>query len=68
VVADYYRAMGQVETLIKLPKVQSVPVSTPAGLLALVDSLNQGTLDENQQATIQALRRGILSLAVQEKL
>jgi hypothetical protein len=30
--------------------------------------LNQGTLDENQQATIQALRRGILSLAVQEKL
>jgi hypothetical protein len=37
-------------------------------LIALVDSLGNGTLNERQRETVQALRDGILSLAVQEPL
>lgn len=68
VAADYYHAMGQVETLLALPEdVKSVPVS-PARLIALVDSLYNGTLNEKQRETVQALRAGILSLTVMEEI
>jgi|WetSurMetagenome_2_1015567.scaffolds.fasta_scaffold15561_2 site-specific recombinase XerD len=68
VAADYYRAMEQVETLFKLPEGQLVPISTPARLLALVDSLNQCSLDENQRAIVQALKQGIMNLTLKENL
>jgi integrase/recombinase XerD len=60
--ADYYRAMSQVERLFHLPESRHVPLSTPAELVALVDSLRRGTLNEKQRETVQALREGILSL------
>jgi hypothetical protein len=62
VATDYYRAMGQVKNLIQLPQSQSISVSAQAGLLALVDSLDGSRLDENQRATVQALKQGIISL------
>jgi hypothetical protein len=39
---------------------------TGGQLLALVDSLRDGTLNEAQRGTVQALRAGILSLVVAE--
>jgi hypothetical protein len=36
-------------------------------LVALVDSLGSGTLNEHQRETVQALREGILSLASREE-
>jgi len=64
IAADYYRAMNGIEQLFEMPESRQVAASTPAELVALVDSLNGGTLNENQRATVQALREGILSLAV----
>lgn len=64
IAADYYRAMHQVERLFELPESRAVPLSTPAELVALVDSLGSGTLNEHQRETVQALREGILSLEV----
>jgi hypothetical protein len=70
IAADYYRAMAGIERLFALPAEYSksetvhVPFSTPAELVALVDSLNGGTLNESQRQTVQALREGILSLAL----
>ena len=66
VAADYYRAMGQVEHLLDLPESVPFPITTPAELIALVDSLGNGTLSERQRETVQALREGILSLAIIE--
>jgi site-specific recombinase XerD len=68
IAADYYRAMSQVERLFHLPEGRPVPVSTPAELVALVDSLGSGTLNEHQRETVQALRDGILSLASKEEV
>jgi len=66
VAADYYRAMGQVERLFDLPESHKVPAATPAGLIALVDALGSGTLNDQQRETVQALREGILALATRE--
>jgi len=63
VAADYYRAMGQVERLFELSESRQIPLSTPAELVALIDSLGNGTLNEHQRQTLQALRDGIMSLA-----
>jgi site-specific recombinase XerD len=68
VAADYYRAMGQIERLFALPENRQVSVSTPAELVALVDSLGSGTLNETQRETIQVLREGIISLAARENV
>ncbi len=61
--ADYYRAMGQVENLFELSENKQIPLSTPAELIALVDSLGSGTLNEQQREVLQALKNGILSLS-----
>jgi site-specific recombinase XerD len=68
IAADYYRAMSQVERLFHLPESRQVPFYTPAELVALVDSLGSGTLNEQQRETVQALRDGILSLATREEV
>jgi hypothetical protein len=56
--------MSHVERLFHLPESRQVPLSTPAELVALVDSLGSGTLNEHQRETVQALREGILALEV----
>ena len=63
VAADYYRAMAEIESRFK---VQGDPASQPptgGQLLALVDSLRDGTLNDDQRDTLHALRAGILALA-----
>jgi len=68
VAADYYSAMGQIERLFELSESQQAPVFTPAELVALVDALNSGTLNDSQRETVRALRDGILSLALKEEI
>jgi integrase/recombinase XerD len=66
VAADYYRAMGQVEQRLAL-KGEAHPLPPSRGeLLALVDSLRSGTLNEKQAEAVQALRVGLLAWAEQE--
>ena len=54
VAADYYRAMGQIEGA------QDQPIDGKE-LLALLDVLQSGTLDETQEQAAQALRVAILA-------
>jgi hypothetical protein len=63
VATDYYRAMAQVEGRMGLRN--DSPVPGPGRLLAMVDSLSSGTLNDVQRETVQALRVGILALAGQ---
>ncbi len=66
VAADYYRAMAQVERDLQLADLP-VPVTLGSGqLLALVDSLASGTLNDSQRATVQTLRAAILALSEHE--
>jgi hypothetical protein len=62
VAADYYRAMLQVERQLKLPEDAVAEPLTSGQLLALVDTLRNGTLNESQQETVRALRAGLLAL------
>jgi hypothetical protein len=68
IAADYYRAMSQVERWFYLPESRQSPCYTPSELVALVDSLGSGTLNEHQRETVQTLRKGILSLAKIEEI
>jgi integrase/recombinase XerD len=63
IAADYYRAMGQVEKLLAIPEDEQAPPPNPGELIALVDTLFSGTLNESQRQTLSVLREGILSLA-----
>jgi integrase len=63
VAADYYRAMAQVENRLALPENATVPPPTAGELLALVDSLHTGTLNEPQAEAVQALRAGLVAMA-----
>jgi hypothetical protein len=60
--------MSQVEQFFNLPESRQAPISTPAELVALVDSLGSGTLNEHQRETVQALREGILALGTREEM
>jgi hypothetical protein len=62
VAADYYRAMDQVEARMELAKGANDGPPTGGQLLALVDTLHDGTLNEDQRETVHALRLGILAL------
>lgn len=62
VAADYYRAMTQVEGLFDLHEKRRV-LFTPVEMVALLDSLSRGTLNESQRETVHSLRQGILALA-----
>jgi integrase len=66
VAADYYRAMDQVEARMELAKGANDGPPTGGQLLALVDTLHDGTLNEDQREMVHALRLGILALAEQE--
>lgn len=63
VAADYYRAMAEIERHLTLVETPPDPTPTSGQLLALIDSLRDGTLNEKQQETVQALRAAILTLA-----
>ncbi|MBN1978753.1 MAG: hypothetical protein JW918_15250 [Anaerolineae bacterium] len=66
VAVDYYRAMDQVEARMALTEgAEGVP-PTGGQLLALVDALHDGTLNDTQRETVHALRVGILALVEQE--
>jgi len=60
--ADYYRAMAQVEKQLDLQPGAEMP-TTPGHLLAMVDALQVGTLNDGQREVVQALRAAILDMA-----
>jgi site-specific recombinase XerD len=62
IAADYYRAMARVEQQMSL--IDPAKIEPPNGgqLLALIDALRSGTLNDSQTETAQALRAGILAL------
>ena len=61
VAADYFRAMGQIEGTSDQPV-------NGKDLLALLDVLQSGTLDEAQEKAVQALRATISALDLDEVL
>jgi hypothetical protein len=63
--ADDYRAMTQIESRFKGGENATAPPDN-GQLLALVDALHAGTLNDAQRETVQALRAGILALTEQE--
>jgi integrase/recombinase XerD len=65
VAADYYRAMDQVEARMALAQGANDGPPTGGQLLALVDALHDGTLNEEQREAVHALRLGILALTEQ---
>ena len=65
VAADYYRAMADVEGRLGLHENENDPAPTPGQLLALVDALHDGTLNDIQREMVHALRDGILALVEQ---
>jgi integrase len=65
VAADYYRAMNEVERRLNLGADAADPPPTGGQLLALIDALRDGTLNDAQRETVHALREGILALVEQ---
>jgi integrase/recombinase XerD len=63
VAADYYRAMAQIERQMSLPEDAYAEPPSSGQLLALVDALRSGTLNDSQQETVRALRAGITAYA-----
>lgn len=66
VAADYYQAMAVVERQMTLPEDRLAQPPNAGQLLALVDSLREGTLNEAQAETVQLLRVGIMAIAENE--
>jgi hypothetical protein len=62
VAADYYRAMAETESRLEGGERAGNPPDS-SQLLALVDALDAGTLNDVQRETVQALRTGMLALA-----
>ncbi len=63
IAAEYYRAMAQVERRMALPEDQRAKPMSVGEMVALVDSLRSGTLNETQLETVRVLRAGLLSIA-----
>lgn len=64
IAADYYRAMGQVEELFGANPDENILPPHPGELLAMIDSLSNGSLNETQRETLAALRKGISMLSL----
>lgn len=60
VATDYYTAMAEVESRMGMEGSDKALTTHPGELLALVDSLSSGTLNDAQREMVQALRRNIL--------
>ncbi len=67
VAANYYGAMTVIERRMALPEDARAESPGKGQLLALVDSLHEGTLNQAQTETVRRLRAGILALAEREK-
>ena len=65
--ADYYRAMNEVERQLELVERPPREVPSPGELIALLNSLRSGVLNESQVNIVQAIRDGILALARRER-
>jgi hypothetical protein len=61
--ADYYTTITGVQARMELQEVEPDSVPNGGQLLALVDSLFCGTLNDTRRETVQSLRAGILALA-----
>jgi hypothetical protein len=66
VAVDYYGAMAVIERRLSLPEDARVEPPCTGQLLALVDSLREGTLNETQTEAVRQLRAGILALTERE--
>lgn len=64
IAADYYRAMGQVEEFFGIKPDENPLPPNPGELIALVDSLSNGSLNETQRQTLATLRKGICLLSL----
>jgi hypothetical protein len=62
IAADYYRAMAEVEARLALAEETASEAPHSGELLAMVDALQTGTLNETQREIVQALRAAILTL------
>jgi integrase/recombinase XerD len=62
VAADYYRAMAEVESRLALAEGVVGEAAGSGELLAMVDALRTGTLNEKQREVVQALRAAIMTL------
>lgn len=62
VAADYYRAMADVEQRLQLTPASEPPLMTTGQMVALVDGLSQGTLNERQRQLVHTLRSSLLTL------
>jgi integrase len=63
VAADYYRAMAGVEQRLQLCPTDGSPPMTTGQLVAMVDALSNGTLNDSQRQLVHDLRTGLLTLA-----
>ena len=54
IASDYYGAMAQVERQIRLTEDTVAQPPSPAEMLALVDALRAGTLNERQTEMVQS--------------
>jgi hypothetical protein len=68
VAADYYAAIAGVEAQMELLEGGEAKMPKSGQLLALVDSLFDGTLNDDQRETAQALRSLILTMGGQERM
>lgn len=66
--ADYFRAMNEMEQRMALVNVPPSKLPTFGELIALLDSLRNGTLDAEQIGVVQLVRDGILAIARSEKV
>jgi hypothetical protein len=63
IVADSYRALGEIEARMELGEAAVRSLANTGQMLALVDALHDGTLNESQKRTVQELPDAILALA-----
>jgi site-specific recombinase XerD len=67
IAADYYQAMQSVERQLALPEDQMARPPSLGELIALVDSLRNGSLTPSQTEVVWTLRSGLTLLAEKEK-
>lgn len=66
IAADYYQAMASIERRLAMPEDRLAEPLGVGQLLALVDSLRDGLLNQKQVETVRQLRIGLAALAEKE--
>ena len=62
---DYFGAMSEIEARMEMAEMANGRPISGGHLLALVDTLRQGTLNEDQRQAVLALRMGIVAFVTQ---